>query len=354
MPFVARAIERVLAQDAALELLFVNVDSTDGSLQEICSISDERIRVIEAPADTAPGPARNLAARQARGDVLAFADADDLWWPDKLERQLRLRSETGAALVCSDCRVIDNGGRLLGAYLSRHRAMEGTVTNRLLEENFILLSTVLVDRAVFEYVGGFHEGFRVACDYLFSIRLSLHVTFAPDPDTLVDYRIHAGNLTSDFRRTYAENVRIFDLLLTDEAASFGVSRVAGWLCRVLETDFLLQPLAPEAPQRPSSSAPDALRSVRSLIRLALDATDKDFGAVTVARARRRLRTVDHVARTSCALLVEALVPPDEYLRWRWPGANAPMRRLRHLGRVFTRLIDDESTPSPTEDLPETG
>ena len=138
------------------------------------------------------------------------------------------------------------------------------------------------------------------------------------------------------------------------AASLGVSRVAGWLCRVLETDFLLQPLAPEAPQRPSSSAPDALRSVRSLIRLALDATDKDFGAVTVARARRRLRTVDHVARTSCALLVEALVPPDEYLRWRWPGANAPMRRLRHLGRVFTRLIDDESTPSPTEDLPETG
>lgn len=76
---------------------------------------------------------------------------------------------------------------------------------------------------MFEYVGGFHEGFRVACDYLFSIRLSLHVTFAPDPDTLVDYRIHAGNLTSDFRRTYAENVRIFDLLLTDEAASFGVA-----------------------------------------------------------------------------------------------------------------------------------
>ena len=221
MPYVADAVERVLAQDAALELLFVNVDSTDGSLQQVSSIDDDRIRVIEAPAGTAPGPARNLAARQALGDVLAFADADDLWRPDKLERQLRLRSETGAALVYSDCRVIDSGGRLLGSYLSRHRATEGEVTDRLLEENFVPLSTVLVDRAAFECVGGFHEGFRVACDYLFAIRLSRCASFALDPETLVDYRIHARNLTADFRCTYAENVRVFDLLLTDETESFG-------------------------------------------------------------------------------------------------------------------------------------
>jgi hypothetical protein len=62
---------------------------------------------------------------------------------------------------------------LLGSYLSRHRAVEGEVTDRLLEENFVPLSTVLVDRAAFECVGGFHESFRVACDYLFAIRLSL-------------------------------------------------------------------------------------------------------------------------------------------------------------------------------------
>ena len=59
MPYVADAVEHVLAQDAALELLFVNVDSTDGSLQQVSSIDDDRIRVIEAPAGTAPGPARN-------------------------------------------------------------------------------------------------------------------------------------------------------------------------------------------------------------------------------------------------------------------------------------------------------
>ena len=121
MPFVGSAVRCVLAQEVPLELLFVDAGSTDGSLQEVTSIDDDRIRVIEAPPGTQPGPARNLAAWQARGEVLAFADADDLWRRDKLARQLRLRSVTGAALVYSDCRVIDREGRLLGMYLSRHR-----------------------------------------------------------------------------------------------------------------------------------------------------------------------------------------------------------------------------------------
>ena len=74
MPFVGHAIERVLAQKAPLELLFVNVGSSDGSLQQVSAIDDDRIRVIEAPAGTAPGAARNLAAQRAQGDVLAFAE----------------------------------------------------------------------------------------------------------------------------------------------------------------------------------------------------------------------------------------------------------------------------------------
>ena len=225
MPFVGSAVRRVLAQEVPLELLFVDAGSTDGSLQEVTSIDDDRIRVIEAPPGTQPGSARNLAARQARGEVLAFADADDLWRRDKLARQLRLRSVTGAALVYSDCRVIDREGRLLGMYLSRHRPVEGTVTDRLLEENFVPLSTVVVDRKAFECAGAFQAGFRVACDYLFMIRLSRMAVFAFDPESLVDYRIHGRNVTADFRTTYAENVRVLDLLLADEAANLGDARL---------------------------------------------------------------------------------------------------------------------------------
>jgi hypothetical protein len=137
------------------------------------------------------------------------------------------------------------------------------------------------------------------------------------------------------------------------AVSLGVSRVAGRLCCTLQTDLALEPLATRAPRHSSARGPAELQSVRSLIALSLDASDKDFETVTVPRAIRRLRTVDRVLRTSLTLLTEALAPPDEYLRWRWPGANTPMRRIRHLGRVFTRLIDDESTLPPTEDLSET-
>jgi len=134
------------------------------------------------------------------------------------------------------------------------------------------------------------------------------------------------------------------------SATLGVSRAAGWLCRALETDLRLDPLGPEGPRFPSSRAPSVLRSLGSLIGLALDASEREFEAMTLSRGLRRLRTVDHPLRASRTLLTDALAPPDEYLRWRWPGARAPGRRLRHLGRLLGRLIADDST-APLPDDP---
>ena len=136
------------------------------------------------------------------------------------------------------------------------------------------------------------------------------------------------------------------------AAHFCVAHAAGWLCRALETDLGLGPLGSEAPQCPSGRAPRALRSVQALIGLHLDASERDFQAMTLSRGLRRLTTVDHPLRASRTLLTDALAPPDEYLRWRWPGVRGPVRRLRHLGRVLGRLTEDESTAPLPGDLPE--
>ncbi len=161
-------------------------------------------------------------------------------------------------------------------------------------------------------------------------------------------------------RSVFDLVQLWPALLAPEesaafaslAASFGVSRAAGWLCRALEVDLRLEALGSQAPRSPSARAPSSLRSVLSLVGLALDASNRDLEAMTFSRGLRRLRTVDRPLRASRTLLMDALAPPDEYLRWRWPGTRAPVRRLNHLGRLLGRLIEDDLTSPLPDDAPE--
>ncbi len=162
-------------------------------------------------------------------------------------------------------------------------------------------------------------------------------------------------------RSVFDLVQLWPALLAPEesrafaalAASFGVARAAGWLCRALEIDLRLDPLGAQGPRSPSARAPSSLGSVLSLVGLALDASERDFEAITFSRGLRRLRTVDHALRASRTLLMDALAPPDEYLRWRWPGTWAPVRRINHLSRLLGRLIEDDVTAPLPNDSGET-
>lgn len=85
---VLETIESVLAQTCSpYEIILVDDASTDGSSELIASVKDERIRILTR---TEPGPggyaARNLAIEKAKGDWVAFLDADDTWKPFHLEK----------------------------------------------------------------------------------------------------------------------------------------------------------------------------------------------------------------------------------------------------------------------------
>lgn len=217
LPFLGLSLDSLATQTfTAWELLVVDGGSKDGSV-ELARSYGPRVRVLSAPDAPPPGAARNRAAAEAKAPLLAFLDADDRWRADKLERQVALLRASGATLVFSDCRVVDRKGRVLGRYLSRHRPARGAVSRRLWAENFVPLSTVLVTREAFAAVGGFPEGYWAADDYLFLLRVAKLGAFEYDDGTLADYRVHAGNVTRDFRRAYQENVRVYESLLEDAA-----------------------------------------------------------------------------------------------------------------------------------------
>ena len=111
--YLADTIESVLGQTyAQWEMIIVDDGSTDDTprIAEGYAARDGRIRLIRQE-NGGTARARNAAMRQARGRYIALLDADDLWEPDFLEKQLGFMDETKAICVCSAYRHIDEAGR---------------------------------------------------------------------------------------------------------------------------------------------------------------------------------------------------------------------------------------------------
>ncbi len=205
LPYLLEALGSVLEQTFTdLELLFWDNGSRDGS-REAAALLAESIRVFGSPAPVPLATARNHLTEEAKGRYLAFLDADDLWYPEKLERQLARMEQRGSSWSYTDCRIISGRGDPLGRFGRRSPQRSGRITAALLRENFIPLSTVVVERDAVIEAGGFDSAFSVANDYDLWLRLSTSHPVLPCPEVLGAYRIHGGNLTGRYRTTYREN-----------------------------------------------------------------------------------------------------------------------------------------------------
>src|SRR5947208_350971 len=112
--FVATAVQSILAQqDANLEIIVIDDGSGDGSGDAVRAIDDPRVRLIEGPC-RGIAAAFNAGLEAARGDIITRCDADDLYPPGRLSRQvqwLRLYEEFGA--VCGGFATVSPRGRLI-------------------------------------------------------------------------------------------------------------------------------------------------------------------------------------------------------------------------------------------------
>nr|UXE44311.1 hypothetical protein Hi04_10k_c1889_00032 [uncultured bacterium] len=140
--FVGRAIESALRQSSApLEVLVIDDGSTDET-SSVVSRYPHPVRLFRQP-NAGPGAARNRGARAASGEWLAMLDADDVWLPQKLERQLSHARGADADMVYS--------------LLPRRRAPAVARFDALWNGNFIANSSAIVRRSIFWQVGGYDE-----------------------------------------------------------------------------------------------------------------------------------------------------------------------------------------------------
>jgi glycosyltransferase involved in cell wall biosynthesis len=118
-PYIRASIQSVQSQSYTnWELLVIDDGSTDETEAILSSLQDARITVIKNEKNLGAAVSRNRALRQARGRWIAFLDSDDLWSPEKLERQIAFMEENGYAFSYTNYEEMDLQGRKTGAVIT--------------------------------------------------------------------------------------------------------------------------------------------------------------------------------------------------------------------------------------------
>lgn len=117
--FIAESIQSVLGQTYGdLELIIVDDCSTDDTDEVVASFTDSRIRYIKNEENMGAALSRNRAMREARGEWIAFLDSDDLWEPEKLEKQIAFMKDNGYVFSYHEYERVDEEGKPLHIYVS--------------------------------------------------------------------------------------------------------------------------------------------------------------------------------------------------------------------------------------------
>ena len=218
--FLPQVLESVFRQThPPLEIIVVDDGSTDGT-PETMQRFQGRVHYLRQD-NGGPASARNRGILQARGEWIAFLDADDLWLPHRIEHQLAVAESTQADLVFSDL-VEEFSTRTFPSYLEGHRQkapLTAAVRNGILPNpfqhlirigNFILPSAVLIRRDCLLDVGLFDENLRGPEDFDLWLRLSLKSRVAFTPEPLVIRRVYDRNLTEDDENMVAESLKMWE------------------------------------------------------------------------------------------------------------------------------------------------
>lgn len=117
--FIAESIQSVLNQTyTKWELLIVDDCSTDNTDEVVKSFSDSRIEYFKNKKNSGAALTRNRAIREAKGEWIAFLDSDDLWEPQKLEKQIAFMNNNGYVFSYHEYVKIDEEDKPLNVYVS--------------------------------------------------------------------------------------------------------------------------------------------------------------------------------------------------------------------------------------------
>lgn len=219
--YIERTLKSVFEQTYKnIEIVLVDDQSKDRSAEIIKNYQESHPEIVYylQPKNMGAGQARNKALELARGQYVAFLDADDMWKPEKIEKQVKLLQEKRGGFCFAAIEMIDGDDKVIKG---KRKVREEIDYKFLLSNTMIPTSGVMVDRTI---KGDFRMHLRRGGqDYATWLRLLRDGSLAYGIDkALVGYRIDGESLSSNKLKSIKQ---IWEIQTQDE----GINKIAvGW------------------------------------------------------------------------------------------------------------------------------
>ena len=193
------------------EIIVVDDGSSPATLKRLSAVlSDQPARLV-LQSHMGPGGARNRGAAEARGTWIAFLDADDLWRPEKLERQLALAQSPAGQnrlILCASETVDEKGDTLSEQHFDQPIEANSLITRMLERAGPVhsFTSTLFLERSAFLKLGGFDTRLRFREDHHLLIRAARSMGCAAVPEILSARVMHRASYTSLRRNAPARDL----------------------------------------------------------------------------------------------------------------------------------------------------
>lgn len=217
--FIAKTLNSVLSQTYQnLEIILVDDGSTDQTADIVRSFikKDRRITLL-SQSNAGVAAARNLAIRHSQGEFIAPIDADDIWYPENIEKQVQLieQADRSVGLTYAWSAYIDETDALTRE--SQTASYQGEVYLPLVLGNFVgNASAVLIRRCCLEDLGGYNSELKAqnaqGCeDWELYLRIAKHYQFGVVPEFLIGYRQVTGSMSCNHAVMY----KSYQLMMSD-------------------------------------------------------------------------------------------------------------------------------------------
>lgn len=200
--YLKEALISILSQTYNdLEIIVIDDDSNDNTSEIVLKLNSEKIFYFKQNKIGIIGKLRNIGIQKSKYDIIAFCDDDDIWEPEKLEKQMKYIDKYD--LICSNAKVINsNGEQIENKKLILNEKSKELDLYSLLLGNIVITSTVILKKDKLYKTGLFDEDEKYYCseDYDLWLRYAASNKVFYMNDDLILYREHLSNSNNYYHR----------------------------------------------------------------------------------------------------------------------------------------------------------